>query len=272
MVTVHDLTAVRFPELCDRSSLAFPALVRRAVADGAWVHTPSRFVAEEVVAHFGAAPERVRAVPHGVPEVQESADPSVRGLLRQPAAQLVPPGPYILAVGTVEPRKDFPLLVRAFDALAGSRPDLRLLVVGRDGWGAEAFDKSVEGSAFRDRIWRRGYVTAPDRVALMAAARVYCYPSLYEGFGLPPLEAMALGVPVVATSAGAVPEVVGEAAELVPPGDADALAAALQRVLEDDERRSYLVKAGTERAAEYTWERTAAGLAELYGMAKADRS
>ena len=91
VVTVHDLTAVRFPELCDPPSLAFPALVRRAVRQGAFVHTPSRFVAEEVVEHFGAPPERVRAVPHGVPEVSESA--VRRGV--------VPAAPYLLAVGTI---------------------------------------------------------------------------------------------------------------------------------------------------------------------------
>ena len=138
------------------------------------------------------------------------------------------------------------------------------MVVGRAGWGARTFDETVARSAHRQRIRRPGYVTAAERIALMAGASVFCYPSVYEGFGLPPLEAMALGVPVVATSAGAVPEVVGDAAELVAPGDTAALAAALARTVDDDGLRSRLVRLGRERVAGYTWQATAAGLTALY--------
>ena len=117
MVTVHDLTVVRFPELCDAPTLAYPALIRRAVAEGAWVHTPSAFVADEVVAEFDVDPSRVRAVHHGVPEL-----PAGGG--RRPPVVALPAGcdRYVLAVGTIEPRKDYPLLVRSFDAVAGRPP------------------------------------------------------------------------------------------------------------------------------------------------------
>jgi len=268
VVTVHDLTTVRFPELCDAPTLRFPSLVRRAVAEGAWVHTPSRFVAEEVVAEFGADPARVRAVHHGVGAAPPPG-PAGGGALLPP----LPPGTarYVLAVGTVEPRKDYPGLVRAFGAVAATRPDLALVVIGADGWGAGAFHDAVAASAARTRVLHLGYLPDAELAGWLGSAAVLAFPSLYEGFGFPPLEAMAAGVPVVATAAGAVPEVVGDAAVVVPPGDADALAGAIESVLEDGARRAELVERGRRRAAGFTWASCAAGLAALYAEADAER-
>ena len=265
VVTVHDLTAERFPQLCDASSLAFPALVRRAVAEGAWVHTPSQFVAAEVVERLGADPTRVRAVPHGIPHSPNTASDGASG--RLPNSVTAGRGPFILSVGTVEPRKDYPSLVRAFDRLAGDHREVNLVIAGGDGWGSHALDDAVEVSPWRDRIVRTGYVDEATLGALRADATLLAYPSVYEGFGFPPLEAMAAGVPVVATSAGAVPEVVGDAGVLVPPGDVDALAAALTAVLDDSDLRRQLVERGRERAAGFTWELCASGLTELYHAA-----
>ena len=262
VVTVHDLTVVRFPELCDTPTLAFGASVRRAVAEGAWVHTPSRFVADEVVAEMGADPARVRAVAHGVPGHTEAAAPG------SPPVTL-PPGTarYVLAVGTVEPRKDLPGLVRAFDRLAGAHPDVALVIAGGDGWGAGSLTGAVEASPWRSRIVRTGYVPDERLVGLLHGAAVLAFPSVYEGFGLPPLEAMAAGVPVVATAVGAVPEVVGDAGLLVAPGDPDALAGALDRVLGDAEVRAGLATRGREQARRFTWDACAAGLRDLYAEA-----
>jgi glycosyltransferase involved in cell wall biosynthesis len=118
---------------------------------------------------------------------------------------------------------------------------------------------------------RLGYLDEARRRSLLSEASVLAYPSLYEGFGFPPLEAMAVGVPVVATRAGAVPEVVGDAAELVVPGDASALAAGLARVIDDAELRAKLVDAGRLRAARFTWASSAASMMELYELASRDR-
>ncbi len=263
VMTVHDLTSVRFPELCDDYTRRFPRLVRRALAEGAWVHTPSEFVAAEVVDLLGAPPERVRAVHHGVPPVDR---PAAGGA--GPAV----PGPYVLALGTVEPRKDLPTLVRAFDLVADEDPDLRLVVAGADGWGVPAYEAAVAAAAHSGRILRLGYVDARLRSDLLRHASLYAYPSLYEGFGLPPLEAMLAGVPVVTTNAGALPEVVGDAAAVVPVGDAAAMAAAMGRLLSDDPARAALVAAGRARAASYRWEDSAAGLSRLYADAAAERT
>jgi glycosyltransferase involved in cell wall biosynthesis len=265
VVTVHDLTAVRFPELCDASTLMFPDLVRRAVADGAWVHTPSRFVADEVVAELGASPERVRVVHHGIPGHGSPAHGSPGVVMPEGTRR------YVLAIGTVEPRKDLPGLVRAFDRLAGDQGDVALVIAGGRGWGGDALGETIRASPFMTRIVRLGYVDDDELGSVLGAATVLAYPSVYEGFGFPPLEAMARGVPVVATAVGAIPEVVGDGALLVPPGDRDALAGALNDVLSDEKIRDGLVERGRSRAAVFTWQSCGQGLAELYAAAAETR-
>jgi len=258
VVTVHDLTVIRFPELCDAPTLAYPALIRRAVSEGAWIHTPSRFVADEVVAEFAVDPSRVRAVHHGVPELSTAAD---RGA---PVSLPVGCDRYVLAIGTIEPRKDYPLLVRSFDEVAAVHPDVALVIVGSDGWGARAFTEAMAASSVRERIVRPGYVDDARLGAILRCAAVLAYPSRYEGFGFPPLQAMAEGVPVVATAAGAVPEVVEDGAWLVAPGDRDALAARLDEALAGGAAVDALVERGRTRSAGFSWERCADGLAGLY--------
>jgi glycosyltransferase involved in cell wall biosynthesis len=256
VVTVHDLTPIRFPEMSTKDTLHYPGLLLRAIRRGVVVHTPSAFVAAEVVDLLGVPADRVRAVHHGVPPL-DAGDPAI-------GRTLAGSDRYVLALGTVEPRKDLPTLVAAFDALAGSDPDVRLVVAGPDGWGAESFEASVAAARHRRQIVRLGWVGGDERSGLLAGATAFAYPSLYEGFGFPPLEAMVAGVPVVASRAGALVEVLGDAACLVAPGDVDGLAGALARLLTDDSARAELVRRGTECAAAYSWSRCGDGLVALY--------
>jgi glycosyltransferase involved in cell wall biosynthesis len=263
VVTVHDLTAWRYPQLVDSSSAAYPDLVARAVAGGAWVHAPSRFVAGELADMLGLDPARVVAVANGAPDLgpDEPGRDAAAGRLRAGAER------YVLAVGTVEPRKDLPGLVAAFDQVAVDDAEVRLVLAGPDGWGADALAEAVGRAHHRDRIVRLGWVDDDARAALLRGATVVAYPSVYEGFGLVPLEAMAAGVPVVSTRAGAIPEVVGDAAELVEVGDTDALAGALARLLGDRARRDELVAAGHLRRARFRWETTVDDIVALYRRA-----
>jgi glycosyltransferase involved in cell wall biosynthesis len=171
---------------------------------------------------------------------------------------------YCLAIGTAEPRKDLPGLVRAFDAVAEHQADVALVLAGPPGWGEQTLDAAIARATARARIVRTGWVTQPDLAALLARASVLAYPSLYEGFGFPPLQAMRAGVPVVATRAGSLPEVLGDAAVLVEPGDHDGLVEALARCLDDEAERHRLITAGTAWSARYSWERCGEGLETLY--------
>lgn len=261
VVSVHDLTPFRFPELADRSTLAYPQLVRRALARGAFVHTDSAFVAGEVVTTFGVADDRVGVVAPGIPPVLGGRPEAGR--------RLAGADRYVLALGTIEPRKDLPSLVRAFDDVAATDADLRLVVAGRDGWGAEGFAAALAAARHGDRVVRLGWVDATDRADLLAGATVFAFPSVYEGFGFPPLEAMVAGVPVVTTTAGSLPEVVGPGAVTVPVGDVAALAAELRSLTSDPQRAAALVERGRARVTEFSWERCAEGLVALYRSAAA---
>jgi glycosyltransferase involved in cell wall biosynthesis len=171
---------------------------------------------------------------------------------------------FVLALGTVEPRKNLPTLVRAFDRVADDDPNLTLVVAGPDGWDRDAFTAAWSAARHRERVWRLGYVTEDERRDLLAGATVFAYPSVYEGFGHPPLEAMAAGVPVVAADAGALPEILGDAAVLVDPSDVDAIADGLHRVIHDASLRATLTARGTERAGRFSWDDAAPEFVDLY--------
>jgi glycosyltransferase involved in cell wall biosynthesis len=227
------------------------------------VHTPSQFVADQVVAELAVDPERVRAVHHGIPLPPADADPGAAAPFRLPEGC----HRYLLAIGTVEPRKDYPLLVSAFASVSATHPDVALVIVGGDGWGVERYLAAVEASPARARIVRPGYLDGAALAAALGNASVLVYPSRYEGFGFPPLQAMAAGVPVVATAVGAVPEVVGDGALLTAPGDGDELAGAVTRVLDGGAAIDALVERGRRRSGQFSWKACAEGLALLYADA-----
>ncbi len=251
VVTVHDVAFLRHPDSLTGRGVAFHrrglALTRR---EAAAVVVPSRFVAGELAAE-GVDPERVHVVHHGV-----DAPPFGR------AHRVEDARPYLLFVGTVEPRKGIDVLVEAYRALRPRHPDLRLVVAGAAGWG-EPPDLSHHG------VVPLGGVDDATLDALYRGAVATVLPSRYEGFGMPLLEAMARGCPVIATDSSSLPEVVADAGLLVPVGDVDALAGAIERVLDDMELRWALGDAGRARAARFTWSASAAGHRAAYEAALA---
>lgn len=256
VVTVHDLAPVHFPELFTARGRSFfrraHELTRRH-AD--LVLCPSEATRVDCAAH-GFAEDRLRVVRWGV---DVPAQPVGAGVVAEVLERLDLPERYVLWVGTIEPRKDVPVLLEAFAGLADQ--DVHLVLVGPTGW-QEDLTAPVEPIA--DRCHLTGFVAGPDLDALYAGAAVFCLPSRFEGFGMPILEAMAHATPVVTTAGGATGEVAGDAARLVPVGDAAALVAAVDDLLADPEAARTLGERGRDRARTFSWARCAEQTAAAY--------
>ncbi|MBN1483180.1 MAG: glycosyltransferase family 4 protein [Chloroflexia bacterium] len=261
VVTIHDLGYLFFPEAhkpqrrleLHLSTLWNVRVARRVIA-------VSQATARDLVAHYRVPRERIRVVHHGVSPrfrpLEDEAPPARYGL----------PPRYLLYLGTLQPRKNIERLLRAYARLPGDAPPL--VLAGAKGWYFERIAAVLSELDLGRRVCLPGYIDDADLPALLGGAEALLFPSLYEGFGLPALEAMACGVPVVAANTSSLPEVVGEAGLLVDPLDEAALAAAVQRLLQEPGLRGELRQRGLARAAGFSWERcareTLAVLEEVY--------
>ena len=250
VVTVHDLSFYRddtFP-----GGEALRDLVPWSVERAARVLVPTDAIAQEVIARWGVSRSKVVTTYEGVGSLFFGATPLAESVL----ASLGIMGPFVLSVGTLEPRKNLATLLRAWDARRAGLGGRQLVLAGPSGWGENL--PRVPNVVFT------GWVGDETLPGLLAAADAFCYPSLYEGFGLPPLEAMAAGTPVVAGRYSAAPEVLGDAARLVDPLNETELGDALVEVLDDVRLRRRLIMLGRAQAAGYTWERTASATMDAY--------
>ena len=252
-VTIHDLSFLRHPETFPPQLRAYlDSAVPRSAARADAILTDSEATRRDVIDLLGVAPERVTTLLLGVSEAfTPDAAPGERFRLQQTYA--IGARPYILAVGTVQPRKNYARLIDAVDRVR-EVVDVDLLLVGQPAWLA---DEVLNAAAERDHVRLLGFVADSDLPALYRQAAVLAFPSLYEGFGLPPLEAMACGTPVVASTASSVPEAVGDAGLLIDPLDVPGWADALIETLTDPSLRTGLTQRGLARAAGFTWKRVA---------------
>lgn len=262
LLTVHDLSFVRDPESAAPGLRRYlEVVVPRSVARADHILADSLATRDDLVELYGTAPQKISVLYSGVNDTFQPVK-NLKALEAVRARYTLRSGPFILAVSSLQPRKNFVRLIQAFAQLP--HPDLNLVIAGGRGWLYDSIFAEVERLKLNGRVIFPGFVADTDLPALYSAARVLAYPSLYEGFGLPMLEAMACGTPVVASTASCLPEVAGDAALLVPPTDVEALAHALDQTLNDENVRAQLIAKGAERVLQFSWEKSARELVEIY--------
>ena len=256
VLTVHDLSFFAYPETHDarfarRARLRLPIMLRAASR----IITPTEAIKEELISRFKLDPFRITVTPEAP---RENFFPMNRADTTEVRQRLGIENDFILFVGTIEPRKNLHTLVRAFECVSretDGRP--QLVIAGGEGWLTGDFDRLVRGSVLRERMRLTGYLTDEELRALYSSCKVFVYPSLYEGFGLPPLEAMACGAPVIASRIPAHEETLKDNARLVKPTDESALANAIVELLKDERARESLIRAGLAHVAKFSWGSTA---------------
>ncbi|HYM60620.1 MAG TPA: glycosyltransferase family 1 protein [Thermoanaerobaculia bacterium] len=260
VVTLHDFTSITMPGRHRlKTILSFNLFIGPSLERAARIAAVSRTTADEAMRSFGLAASRITIVPNGVDEVFRPTDsPADRGSLPEDLRDT----PYLLFVGTIEPRKGIDDLLDVWESLPRPRP--RLVLCGDRGWKSEPL---LARARKLPDVTIAGFAGSLLLLALYQNALAFVYPSRHEGFGIPPLEAMACGAPVVATRTGAIPEFASDAALLIAPGDTNALRVAIVRILGDPALRAELGARGAERARLYRWDRSAAIMSDLLAAA-----
>jgi glycosyltransferase involved in cell wall biosynthesis len=274
VVTIHDLSFEHIPETFKRRSRVQLRLTVRATARrAAHVIAPSEYTRRDLVETYGLDPARVSAIPLAVsPRFRPVED---AGELARVRERYGIAGEYVLAVGSIQPRKNLARLVRAYATLhrGRGRSNLpQLVLVGKNAWLYGDTLRAIEEEGLGRCVLLTGYVSEGDLPALYTGALCFAYPSFYEGFGLPPLEAMSCGAPVLTGSLTSLPEVVGDAGLTVDPFDIDALADGLARLIDDDALRASLRERGLERARRFDWRDTARMTLQVYRRVMSDKN
>jgi glycosyltransferase involved in cell wall biosynthesis len=262
VVTLFDMSFALFPAYHPRGRRTYLSLMTRlSTRQAEKVIAISESTRHDICRVLRVPEEKVVVIPLGVGDRYRPLSEAEREAFR--ARKGI--GPYIFFQGTIEPRKNLLRLVRAYARLRqdGKLPH-RLVLGGPPGWGSQALGAEIERLGLADDVTLLGYVPQEEAPQWYAAAELFVYPSLYEGFGLPPLEAMACGTPVIVAASSSLPEVVGDAGLLVSPLNVDAMANAMGEVLGDAERRRSMSERGLERARSYTWTEAARATAALY--------
>jgi glycosyltransferase involved in cell wall biosynthesis len=266
VITVHDLAFLLYPHFLTKESARYYGHIDQAVRWTDHIIAVSESTKRDAMQHLGVAEDKITVV-------YEAASSIFRPIERDLARQEVRErhgvdGPFILFVSTIEPRKNVPTLIRAVGQLKSCyKEDVRLVLAGGKGWLFEDAFAQMEQLKLQDSVHFVGRVTGEELLHLYNAAELLAHPAFYEGFGLPPLEAMACGLPVVVSRVASLPEVVGDAGLLIDPHDVDELTVSMWRVLNDSKLREEMSAKGLRQAARFSWERAAHETLEIYRLA-----
>ncbi len=270
VVTIHDLAIYHHPEWFPSQMFSTRLLVPQSVKQARRIICVSEATKRDVMDVFGIVAEKISVVP----EAADTATLPLHDQYDDVRAIYGLPERYVLFVGTLEPRKNIHVLLQAWHRLTTSQPEVvkgvQLVLAGGVGYHGKEILTQIQSLSLTDSIKHLGYIHHNHKVALLQQAAVFVFPSLYEGFGIPVLEAMQLGVPVVASNAGSIPEVAGSAAHLVDPQHIDGFVAGLQRVLTDRAYADDLRQRGKDQAEEFSWHLTAEATMEVYQQAVGD--
>jgi glycosyltransferase involved in cell wall biosynthesis len=267
VLTVHDLSSILHPETHEtrparRERRRLPLMVRSATQ----IVTHSESVRREIVDHLHAPAEKVVAIPAAARSIFRPLPPDQTV---EPRRRLGVEDEFLLFVGTIEPRKNLVTLLNAYqEVLRATGLQPQLVIAGKSGWLTDEVFNTVRRQGIEERVRFTGYISDSDLCALYSSCRIFIYPSIYEGFGLPPLEAMACGAPVITSAIPSISEVVGDAAQLVAPRKTDDLAHCLARLLGDERERQRLSLAGLQRARKFSWNQTAQLMLGVYREAR----
>lgn len=253
---VHDMVVKAFPETMNlKTKIMLKLCLKKSCKRADKIIAVSQFSKEEIVKYLKIPEEKIAVMPNGVDhEMYHTRYEDAK--IQAAKARYHISGEYYLYLGTLEPRKNIERMVRAY-AQARRPGGPKLVLAGRKGWLYESIFATVQELALTEDVIFTDYVQDEDVPLLMSGAKIFLFPSLYEGFGLPPLEAMACGTPVVTSSVSSLPEVVGDAALRADPYHVEEIAAAIARLEADEQLRKSLAQRGVERAAEFTWEKSA---------------
>jgi len=264
VTTIHDISFEHFPDLFTRRTrLRMRATIPWSARHSAVVLTGSEHARADILARYELPPQRVAVTPYAADSRFRRLAP---GAADERLAGVGLPTQYLLCVGNLQPRKNLPRLLEAYASLS---TDIRppLVVVGQPAWLYHDVYAAVRDHGLTDEVQFTGFVTTDELVALYNRAHAFAYPSLYEGFGLPVLEALACGVPTLASDRSSLPEVAGEAALLVDPESVDAIAAGLERLICDEDLRRLLSERGPRQAARFSWAGCAQATVRAYQAA-----
>jgi glycosyltransferase involved in cell wall biosynthesis len=259
--TLYDLTYLLTDTASTWNRLYLTLMVPRFLRSAAGVIAISESGRRDLLRRYAIDPGKVRVVYGGVDARFRPPSAAARAEIRMRYGL---PANYLLTVGTIEPRKNLPRLLEAYRTLIDRGADIGLVIAGRRGWRSGEFFARLDSLGLRELVILLDSVPDAGLPALYGAADLFVFPSLYEGFGLPPLEAMACGVPVIASSSSSLPEVVGDAGVLVDPLDAGALASTIEGVLANPDLRERLKAEGAARAARFTWDAAARAIRQVY--------